>query len=344
MADLLVATIDAKLRVAREEVALLEAVRSHLVGAAAPTVEATAPAPSPAFACSWLPPLQRCQPRAVPLEEPAAELLPVEVYAPPTVAIRPVPLVVDSHCPGCGEPDPGCVCHAPPAEPEPIRQLRKGTHRAQLLDLVAVATKPLSYAEVARALGIERWNVPTLVASAHREGLLRTNPDPCDGRRTLILPGSPSAVPAPDAASEPVAPVPPDPPQPPVEVSITRREPEPPRMLRPAPPAPTTPIAVAPRPVVKAVAVAPVVEQRRTIKVEGITCRDDRFRCEECKCVLNAGVCIERQQKAGADTKGTNGAARTARDAAIRYFICRDCPQGREVAARVAANAKEAAE
>jgi hypothetical protein len=130
-----------------------------------------------------------------------------------------------------------------------------------------------------------------------------------------------------------------------VDVPVIRRAPEahasaeaspaPPRAApvpRVAPPAPIVPVSTPRAPA----SPGPVSTfDRRTIKVEAITSRDDRFRCLPLSCTLSAGSCVERQAKANGAREGRNSEATASRVTANAHAMCRNCTLGKQVAARL---------
>jgi hypothetical protein len=82
---------------------------------------------------------------------------------------------------------------------------------------------------------------------------------------------------------------------------------------------------------------SPVVDLgRRTVKVEGITSRDDRFRCLPLSCVLTAGACVDRQAKAnGTSDEKANYAAGHGEKQATAFRMCKSCSLGRKVVAQL---------
>jgi hypothetical protein len=80
---------------------------------------------------------------------------------------------------------------------------------------------------------------------------------------------------------------------------------------------------------------APEALERRTIKVEAISSRDDRFRCLPLSCTLTAGACADRQTKANGDEKA-NYAMGKGEKSSTALRVCKSCPLGKQVVARLA--------
>lgn len=167
----------------------------------------------------------------------------------------------------------------------------------RIIGLAATLREPLTMAQLGTQLGVTEACARSSVNRARHKGLVSTG---FVGKTLVLLPTSAAG----GKGIPEVVPVPPStPPSPPVP--------------RPAPP-------------------APKADERRTIKVDGITTREDRFKCLPFACTLTAGSCLDRQGYAKLDTKGPgSSSANEARRLANAYTRCRDCAQGREVAKRL---------
>jgi len=79
----------------------------------------------------------------------------------------------------------------------------------------------------------------------------------------------------------------------------------------------------------------PIDLDRRTIAVDAITVREDRFRCLPLACTLSAGSCVDRQETANR-TPGKGGRGEVEARARYNSFpMCRACAIGIQVAARL---------
>lgn len=79
----------------------------------------------------------------------------------------------------------------------------------------------------------------------------------------------------------------------------------------------------------------PIDLERRTIAVDAITVREDRFRCLPLACTLSAGSCVDRQETANR-TPGKGGRGEVeARARSNSFPMCRACAIGIQVAARL---------
>lgn len=106
-----------------------------------------------------------------------------------------------------------------------------------------------------------------------------------------------------------------------------------------APPAAPAPAPQAPAKPAETRKALPILG-RRVINVEGITVREDLFKCAPLSGTMSAGSCADRQKVATDRGAGSTSKAAASRSVANQFPMCASCSLGRKVLEQLKANEK----
>ena len=248
----------------------------------------------------------------------------------------------------------------------------EGSDRAMALKEVrAAGARGLVRKDLQEALGCDGQKQRNLVWALVQKGLVRVEGEKGEQRviattlRFRVAEEAPAEKPLPsrmaeiDAADEDDAPAPPPrrvtPPVPKTAPPVVLRKAEPavpagvPGVKLPPAPPPEPEAKVAPAPAAprtfflqdapkaaKSAKAIPAEAERRTVKLPFVTDRKDRFPCKPLGGPILAGTCLDQQEIAQADVRGSGPMADAAKAMKAKFVTtCSNCSDGKQVRANV---------